>query len=224
MIPPLIVRQALQAGLGVIAITDHNCAANVSAVIEAARGSSLIVLPGMEVQSREEVHLLCLFDALSQVQQWDDQVASALPGLANNEDLFGAQYVVDATGEYLRTDERLLSTSVSLSVEQVVGAVNALGGLCLPAHVDRPAYSILANLGFIPPGLDIAGVELSANTTPDAARNRFPQLSKYGMIINGDAHRLGEIAARSQVMVQKPTVAELRLAFASQDGRRIEIM
>ncbi|MBN1934335.1 MAG: PHP domain-containing protein, partial [Anaerolineae bacterium] len=69
MIPPLIVQQALEMGLDAIAITDHNCAANVSAVIEAARDSGLIVLPGMEVQSREEVHLLCLFDALSQVQQ-----------------------------------------------------------------------------------------------------------------------------------------------------------
>ncbi|MBN1933989.1 MAG: histidinol phosphatase, partial [Anaerolineae bacterium] len=182
------------------------------------------VLPGMEVQSREEVHLLCLFDALSQVQQWDDRVAAALPGLENNEDLFGAQYVIDATGEYLRTDERLLSTSVALSMEQIVEAVNALGGLCLPAHVDRPSYSILANLGFIPPGLDIAGVELSANTAPDAARARFPQLSKYGMIVNGDAHRLNEIVARTRIIVEELTVSELRLALASQDGRDVEII
>lgn len=224
MIPPLIVRQALTLGLDVIAVTDHNCAANAGAVIEAARNTGLTVLPGIEVQSREEVHLLCLFDALEQAQAWDEQVAAALPDLKNNQDLFGEQYIVDATGEYLRTDERLLSTSLSLSLEQVVDATNALGGICLPAHVDRPSYSILANLGFIPPGLSIAGVELSANTAPDVARARFPQLSKYGMIVNGDAHRLNEIVARTWVTVYQPTIAELRLALAARQGRGVEII
>ena len=67
MIPPLIVHRALQAGLALIAVTDHNSAENVAAVIEAAEGTGLTVLPGMEVQTREEVHLTCLFDSLEQV-------------------------------------------------------------------------------------------------------------------------------------------------------------
>jgi 3',5'-nucleoside bisphosphate phosphatase len=161
MIPPLIVRRALELGLALIGIADHNCAANAAAVIEAARDTSLTVLPGMEVQTREEVHMLCVFDTLEQVEDWQRTVDAALPGLPNREDFFGAQYVVDATGAHRYTEERLLATSTSLSVEQVAAGVEALGGLCIPAHIDRPSFSILSNLGFIPPGLPVAGLEIS---------------------------------------------------------------
>jgi PHP family Zn ribbon phosphoesterase len=161
MIPPLIVDRALALGLGLIGIADHNCAANAEAVIEAARGTSLTVLPGMEVQSREEVHMLCVFDTLAQVEAWQRVVDGALPELPNREDYFGAQYVVDATGAHRYTEERLLATSTSLSVEQVAVGVDTLGGLCVPAHIDRPSFSILSNLGFIPPGLPISGVEMT---------------------------------------------------------------
>jgi PHP domain-containing protein len=161
MIPPLIIRRAQELDLGIIAITDHNCAANVEAVIAAARGTGIAVLPGMEVQTREEVHMLCLFDTLEQSKAWQDQVTAALPDARNREAFFGAQYVVDDTGDYQYTEERLLATSTTMSVEQVVAGVNALAGICLPAHIDRPSFSILSNLGFIPPALPIAGIELS---------------------------------------------------------------
>ena len=111
MIPPLIIRQAKALGLNVIAVTDHNSAGNVQAVMEAARGSDITILAGMEVQSREEVHMLCLFDTLEQVMRWQETVSAALPNLKNREHFFGAQYVVDATGDHVYTDERLLSTS-----------------------------------------------------------------------------------------------------------------
>lgn len=224
MIPPLIVQRALELGLGLIAVTDHNCAANAPAVIEAARGTGLVVWPGMEVQSREEVHMLCLFDTLAQVIEWEKTVSVALPDLKNRETFFGAQYVVDASGEYVRTEERLLSASASLSVEAIVTGVHALGGLCLPAHVDRPSYSILANLGFIPPELPIVGIELSARAAPHAVLKRFPQLAHYGLVIDGDAHQLDEMIARTQVCVAAPTVAELRLALQEHEGRSVKIL
>ena len=223
MIPPLIVGRAQELGLGIIAIADHNCAANAQAVIEAARGTGLVVLPGMEVQTREEVHMLCLFDALEQANVLQDTVFAALPDLKNEESFFGAQYVVDATAEYLYTEERMLATSAALTVEQVAQQVNALGGICLPAHVDRPSYSLLTNLGFIPPDLPIAGIELSRLTTPGRFVELFPDLAEYGMIINGDAHRLEEMSARTRVQVVVPTVSELRLALAGQEGRSIDV-
>jgi len=161
MIPPLIVHRAQELGLDVIAITDHNCAANVAATIEAAARTDLTVLPGMEVQTREEVHMLCLFDTLEQVEAWDRTISAALPDAKNNEGFFGAQYVVDASGEYRYTEERLLATSTTLTVEQVVARVNDLHGICLPAHVNRPSFSILSNLGFVPPELPIAGIEVT---------------------------------------------------------------
>lgn len=223
MIPPFIVRRARELGLEVIAVTDHNAALNAAAVVEAAAGSGIAVLPGMEVNSREEVHLTCLFDTLEQALGWQDQVRAALPDRENDEDFFGAQFVVDATGEYLSTEKRLLSTATALSVEEVVRGVTRLGGIVLAAHVDRPHSSLIANLGFVPAGLGIAGVEFSRNADVPKMMARYPQLAGYGKIVSGDAHRLEEMTARTMFKIQAPSVAELALALAGQDGRRVEI-
>jgi PHP family Zn ribbon phosphoesterase len=227
MIPPLIVRQALALHLDVIGIADHNTADNAAAVIDAAQaiaGPNLTVLPGMEVTTREEAHMLTLFDRLDQVHKWQETVHAALPQLKNNAELFGDQYVVDATGQYLRTEERLLATATDLSVEQVVARVNALGGICLPAHVDRPSYSIIASLGFVPPQLDIAGIEISSLTTLKKTVQWGAALGNWGVIANSDAHRLNEMAARTRVRVAAPTVAEIRLALEGKHGRKADLL
>lgn len=221
MIPPLIVAQARRLGIGCIAVTDHNSAENVEAVMEAAEGTDLDVLPGMEVQSREEVHLICLFDTVQQVLAWQDSVYEHLPPLPNRPDSFGAQFVVDAEGEFVRENDRLLLASVDLSLEDIVSEVRDLGGLCIPAHVDRPSFSLIANLGFVPPGLDFAALELSRLTGPETAMQRFPELRKYTLIVSGDAHRLSEMQRQTMVKVQDVNVTELRMAFGGRKGRRL---
>jgi PHP family Zn ribbon phosphoesterase len=221
MLPELIVERAQELGLGLIAITDHNSMQNAAAVVNAARGAGLTVLPGMEVQTREEAHMLCLFDTLEQAALWQAEVYAHLPPLENNESVFGMQVVLDAAGDIVGKEERLLLASTSFSVEQVVQRVCDLNGLCIPAHVDRPAYSIIANLGFIPPDLGIAGVEISHLVGPQEARARFPQLAHYSLVANGDAHRLKEMARRTTFRVEKPTVAELALALAGEGERGV---
>jgi len=224
MIPPLIVRRAKEVGLDLIAVTDHNCADNVGAVIEAAADSGIAVLPGMEVQTREEVHLLCLFDTIQQVMRWQRVVYEALPSRKNPAEVFGPQFVVDATGEFIRHNERLLLTSTSLSVEQVVEGVNREGGLCIAAHVDRPSYSLLVSLGFIPSGLDLAALEVSPRITVEEAKERFPQISGWPLIVSSDAHRLDEMNAYTMLILEEPSIAEIRMAFAAQGGRGVRIL
>jgi PHP family Zn ribbon phosphoesterase len=221
MIPPLIVRRALELGLGIIAITDHNSAENVAAVMEAAQGTGLVVLPGMEVQTREEVHLLCLFDTLEQVLTMQGRVYNHLPPLKNNAEVFGAQFVVDAEGDFVRENERLLLTSTSLSVEEVVQRVQELVGLCIPAHIDRPSYSLIANLGFIPKGLEFPALEMSRHANPSEVRRIFPDVADRSLIVSGDAHRLQEMTARTAVRAEAPTTHELTLAFAGRQGRAV---
>ncbi|MCL0079370.1 PHP domain-containing protein [Dehalococcoidia bacterium] len=223
MIPPLIVRRARELGLGLIGIMDHNSAENVAAVIEAAEGSGVTVLPGIEVQTREEVHLVTLFDTAEQALTWQTEVFDHLPDLKNDEDHFGAQFVVDATGEYVRRNERFLLTSTDMSLEMVVAIVHDLGGLALPAHVDRPAFSLIANLGFVPPDLDVPAVEIFRSSQPLEVRRRFPQIGGFTMVCNGDAHRLNEMMARTMFKIAAPTVAELVLALRGEEGRRVEV-
>jgi len=221
MLPELIVGQAQELGLQIIAVTDHNSAENAPAVVNAARGTDITVLPGMEVQTREEVHLLTLFDTLEQAASWQEQVYISLPPLKNDESFFGEQLLLDADGGPAGYLDRLLLTSTSFSVEEVVQRVSSLNGLCIPAHVDRTAYSIISNLGFIPPELDIVGVEISTNVGPVEARERFPQLTRYSLVANGDAHRLKEMVRRTTFKMAAPTVAEIALALASVEGREV---
>ena len=224
MMPPLIVERALELGLSLIAITDHNSAENVAAVMEAAKGTNLTVLPGMEVETREEVHLLCLFDTLEQVLTMQGRVYNHLPPLKNKDDIFGPQFVVDAMGEFITYNDRLLLTATSLSVEEVVERVNELGGICIPAHVDRPSYSLLANLGFIPPGSNFPALEITPRAKPAELLKQFPDLTGYTLIVGGDAHCLSEINPGIVLTMEEPTVAELVLAFSSREGRRVEII
>ncbi|PKO23525.1 MAG: histidinol phosphatase [Chloroflexi bacterium HGW-Chloroflexi-1] len=221
MLPELILERAQELGLNLLAVTDHNSAENAEAMLRAGESWGIKVLPGMEVQTREEVHLLCLFDTLEQVTAWQEVVYAHLPRLKNKVDFFGAQVVLNAEGEPVGYNERLLATSVSLSLEEVVGRVQGLNGLCIPAHVDRPAYSIIANLGFIPPDLGIQGVEISQLVGPKDARARFPQLSRYSLVGNSDAHRLKDMVRRTTIRMSEPTVAELALALAGEGGRGV---
>jgi PHP family Zn ribbon phosphoesterase len=221
MLPEFILERAQELGLGLIAVTDHNSAENAAAMLAAAEGTGITVLPGMEVQTREEAHLLCLFDTLKQVTLWQEEVYAHLPHLRNREDVFGIQVVVNAQGDVVGHNERLLLTSTSFSVEDVVRRVHCLKGLCIPAHVDRPAYSIIANLGFIPPDLEILGVEISHLVGPTQARVRFPQLEQYSLVASGDAHRLKEMAQRVTLRMAEATVAELSFALAGEGGRGV---
>jgi hypothetical protein len=223
MIPPLIVRRARELGLEILAVTDHNAMLNAGAVMEAAGGTGLTVLPGMEVMSREEVHLVCLFDTLEQAASWQEQVFAALPDGENNEEYFGPQYVVDAAGGYLYSEKRMLQAAAALPVEDVVARVRALGGIVLAAHVDRPYTSLIVNLGFVPPGLEIAGLDLTRYADVAAVERRLPQTMGWGKVVSGDAHRLDEMTARTSFKVQSPCVAELAMALAGKVGRRVEI-
>lgn len=223
MIPPLIVERARELGLGLVAVTDHNSAQNVAAVMEAAEGSGVHVLPGMEVQTREEVHVVCLFDRVEQAWAWQERVYAALPPLANDPRAFGVQLVVDCEGNVRGTNERLLLVSVALTIEQVVEEVRRLGGLCIAAHVDRPSFSLLANLGLVPEGLPLAALELTPRTDPREARARFPQVVGWPLIVSGDAHRLVEMGAWTTLTMAEPSVAEVALALAGTDGRSVEV-
>lgn len=217
MIPPLIVRRALALGLDLIAVTDHNAAANCAAVMQAAVGTGLTVLPGMEVQTSEEVHALCLFDTLEQVLTWQGMVFDHLPNQLNLEDMLGAQFVVDATGDYVRTEPRLLLTSTDLTLDDVIRRVHALGGLTIPAHIDRPSFSLLANLGLVPPGLAVPALEIFRLTDPAKLVAQHPDLAAWPLIRGGDAHHLNDITPALRLMVDEPNVDVLSRAL--QTGR-----
>lgn len=193
MTPGNIIKKALEVGLDIIAITDHNTAGNVEAALCLAADTDLIIIPGMEVESVEEVHLLCFFDNIKQLKEWGRIVDKALPDIKNDEDSFGYQLLTDERDEYIAKEAKLLATATSLSVGEIVETVNSLDGIVIPSHVDRPYNSIIGQLGFIPPDSGIDIIEISKNTSPDEFFARYPYLKDYSYIISSDSHCLQDI-------------------------------
>jgi len=224
MIPPLIVRRARELGIELLAVTDHHSVENAAAVQEAARAVGIEVLAGMEVQTREEVHVVCYFEDTVQAEEWQEMIWKRLPGMANRPEFFGEQYVVDATGAYVRTNGRLLQTSTDLSFDELFWLAEQWGVLAVPAHVDRPRYSLFANLGVLPEAVRLPGVEISRNIAPQEALRRFPSLRGLGMVQSGDAHRLKEMTNSTLLKLKEPTAQEVRKALLGQEGRSVKIL
>lgn len=196
MTPGNIVNMALLKGLDIIAVTDHNSCSNLPAVMEAAKENGLMVIPGMEVQTKEEVHIVCLFKRMEGAMKFAEIVYNSLPDIKNNEEVFGRQLILNAKDEIVGKEERLLLSSAALSVNDVFVLVRGLGGICIPAHVDRPGFSIITNLGFIPPNLKVKTIEISKRLTPEAAFKKYPFLNKFNYIVSSDAHYLQDINER----------------------------
>lgn len=219
MIPPLIIREALEYGIQLLAITDHNATANIAAVQKAAEGTGLVVLPGMELQTREEVHVLCLFDTLEQALAFQQEVDKTLPQIPNRPGFFGEQFVVDETGDFIRSEECLLITSANLSLRQAWEKVSALGGLFIPAHVNRKTFGLIEVLGLVPDDIPIIALEISRHISPSQAVKQFPQLKGYPLIQNGDVHGLDEFLGANTYRMEKPSIDELRMAILGKEGR-----
>ncbi len=221
MIPPLIVETAREKGIDLIAITDHNSSSNVEAVQNAAVNSGITVLPGMELQTREEVHVLCLFDTLEQLAALQLIVDRHMPALENDTAHFGEQFIVDETGDFIRSEDCLLITSTDLSIERVFEDVRIIGGLTIPAHVDRKSFGLIANLGLLPSDLYIEALEISRHLEVREALLKFPQLRGYPLIQSGDVHYLNEFLGVNWLTIEAPTISEIRLALHSQDRRKL---
>jgi hypothetical protein len=116
-----------------------------------------------------------------------------------------------------------LLISCSLSLEAACKQVIALGGLFIPAHVNRHTNGLFSNLGFVPPGLEASAIEISRHITPEDALLQFPQLGAFPLIQSGDVHRLDEFLAPNFLTIESPTISEIKLALRHQAGRSIEI-
>lgn len=203
MTPNNIVNMALLKDLDAIAITDHNTIANVKNVLEVAKDTSLVVIPGMEVETSEEFHVITLFEDIGQARQLQDIVYDKLPKLKNRKDIFGNQLIYNSQDDVVGEIDRLLLTATMLSVYELVEIVRQIGGICYPAHIDRQSYSIISNLGLIPPDLDIVNLEISKFAKITNYIDKYPGKR---IIQSSDAHYLGDILERESYMDIKKNI------------------
>lgn len=196
MTPNNIVNMALLKELDIIAVTDHNSAENLRAVCRCGEESGLLVVPGMEIESSEEVHIVCLFPDVESAMKVQEKVYKALPDIVNRKDIFGNQLIMNENDNVIREIDRMLLTAAALSIEEIFAIVKTIGGVALPAHVDRDSYSIISNLGKVPDNLDIKYLEISKGSDELQLFKLHPELAEFKLLRSSDAHQLGDIMER----------------------------
>ena len=221
MHPQALVEKALEAKLDIIAICDHNSSENVPYVIKAAKGKKLKILPGMEITTSEEVHLLAIFNSLSDLAKLQVLVYQHLAGI-NDEQKFGIQAIVNEKGEVEGINDKLLIGATDLPLNELLNYLHKLNGLAIAAHIDRESFSVLSQLGFIDEKTNFDALEITPATGFTQARVKYRELSNYSFIMSSDAHYLKDIGkAATKIVLKEPTFAELKMAFAKQNGRHI---
>ena len=209
-----IIEQAKKVGLDMIGICDHNSGENVGAMMKAGSREGLAVIPGVEITSREEVHILGLFRTEQDLMCLQDIIYENLPG-QNDEEAFGPQLVIDENGNVVGQNPRLLIGATTLSLEQIIDAIHKLGGLAIASHIDRQRFSLIGQLGFIPKDLKLDALEVSS---PLSLKQEY----NYPVVISSDAHFPEDIGRNSTCfMIEDISVQEIGKALRSEMGRMV---
>ena len=195
MTPNNIVNMAKLKGLDIISVTDHNATYNLPAVMKVAQEVGIFVVPGIEVNTAEEVHMLVYFSSLQRAEEFGQKIYETLADVPNNEEFFGKQQVMDENDEELWRPEKLLIGACNLTIDEVVRESKEFEGFCVPAHVNKGANSMLANLGFMPPHLHFPSVEVWKNGSLMGI-----DLEHTRLLYSSDAHNLFDINERENYL------------------------
>lgn len=219
MSPQNIVTQAKTKNLDLLGICDHNSAENVPALRKAAKKDKIEVLPGIEVTTQEEVHILALFNDISSVSELQKIIYQNLPG-ENDDKTFGLQVAVNELGEVLHFNKHLLIGATTIPLEEIIKIIHSLGGLSIASHIDRQAFSLISQLGFIPDKLPLDALEVSPLLSLSEAKKRYkPELP---LVCFSDAHYLKDIGqCYTLFSIEKTSIQEIKKAFLNQGGRKI---
>lgn len=190
MSPALIAACLKQRGIGLAALTDHNSSLNNPSFAFHCRRQGILCLYGMEAQTAEEIHMLCLFSSLKQALDFGQFIYDLLPPVMNKPEKTGDQVYVDEEDSILGEVEKYLITSADISIEELVKEVHLRQGLCIPAHVDRPSFSLTSQFGSITRG--------NWDALEAVRLDRYPPINtlSYPVIFSSDAHYPEHIARR----------------------------
>ena len=193
MTPANIVGMAFVKGLDVIAVTDHNSCRNCPATLKHGQDYGVIVIPGMELCTSEEVHVLCYFPTLKDALEFDSYVYTHLLPIKNREEIFGKQQIMNENDEETGRADKLLISATDISFDEVYDLVTKYHGIMCPAHLDKSSTSLLSNLGFVPPDSRFTCAEVHDLKKLHALQKANPYLHSCSIVSSSDAHYLADI-------------------------------
>ena len=194
MTPNNIAGMAMIKELNIIALTDHNTARNTPALLKCAEQYGITAIPGMELTTLEEVHVVCLFDCVEDALSFDSYVYDRLIKVRNKPDIFGKQVMMDENDQPVREEEFLLINATQIPFDGVYDAVTAHNGIMIPAHLDKSTTSLISNLGMVPPDSRFTCAEVKDLSKLHGLLKTNPYLENCRIISDSDAHYLEDIS------------------------------
>ena len=213
MTPGNIAGMAYLNGLDVIALTDHNTCRNCAPLIRAAAEYGITVIPGMELTTSEEIHVLCLFSSLDDALNFDEFVYSNLPDIKNNENIFGKQSIINYEDQICGSIDKLLINATLISFECLPGIINRFIGIMIPAHFTKSSDSLLSVFGTIPPSSTFVCAEINKCEDITSVIEKNPYLKSCRIITDSDAHYLTDIHEKINFIHCDEKNAESILAY-----------
>jgi len=220
MSPARIIKEALSKKLDIIGITDHNSTRQAKLVHEIGSENGILVLPGAEVTSREEIHNLVFFDSFDDLQKFQSYLDLHLQKVKNNPRLLGYQLVVNREEMIEYEEEWSLASALDVSMEELAGKVHSLNGLFIPAHIDRHVTGIYSQLGVFPTGLEADALEVSWRNDPNRFAESHPEIKEYPLVTNSDAHFPDDIGrVYNRFRMKNKSFSEIKMALKGMEGR-----
>ena len=190
MTPNNLVNMAKLLGLYVIALTDHNTSLNCAAAMKVGEEVGLLVIPGMELTTAEDIHAVCLFPTLKAALSFSEYVDANRVKVRNKAEIYGRQVIMDENDSEIGEIEHLLIPASFIGISEAYCKAKEFGGICYPAHIDRDSLSILSVLGEIDPNCGFKTAELADITKLDVLKKQHPILNDMNIITCSDAHYL----------------------------------
>jgi len=177
----------------VMALTDHNSGLNCPAFAKLCPRFGIIPIFGMEATTSEEIHALCLFTSLKASIAFSDYAYSILTPFLNNSAITGDQVYVDEEDNIDGEVEYYLVNPLDLSIDEIGAKTAEYGGIVIPAHVDRAAFSMISQLGVI---VDGPWAALECVRIPPVINGLSLDTKGYPLTTSSDAHYPEHVARR----------------------------
>jgi len=201
MTPANIAGMGVINGLQIMALTDHNTCGNCPAFFKACRVHGIIPIPGMELTTAEDIHLVCLFPTLELAMSFDAEIKPRIMPIKNRPDIFGNQLMMDEEDTVIGSEEILLISATDLDIGSAVKLVERMGGVCYPAHIDRPSNGIITTLGDLPAEYGFSCVEFRDSQNEMPYREKYAAARDAAAVISSDAHHLWDINEKGNFLM-----------------------
>ena len=222
MLPGEVTERLVARGIRVASLTDHNAACNVPAFQRVFQQRGILLVPGMEATTAEEVHLLCYFETMDVLWKFGRRLLASYPRIANDPERFGYQLVCNERDEFVGQFPFLLSVASLLSLEELRGLVEQLGGVVVPSHLDR-RFGLLYQLGMVTSDMEFPTYEIAHKVNIEKIASQLPGHPQF--VSNSDAHNLDSISPPRYVLeIEELTVHEVLMALRHENGRGVRLL